>query len=83
VRNTISPKVYLIGRNREQANRIETELKALNPDGEIKFIQSDISLLESVDRACAEIQAAEEKLNLLFMTAGYLTLAGRNGKFTT
>jgi len=40
-------------------------------------VQSDITLLKNVDKACAEIQVAEKQVNLLFMTAGFLTLAGR------
>jgi len=40
-------------------------------------VQSDITLLKNVDKACAEIQAQEKQVNLLFMTAGFLTLAGR------
>jgi len=81
VRSTISPRVYLVGRNQEQASRIQTELKALNPSTQVKFVQSDITLLQNVDKACTAIQAEEKQVNLLFMTAGFLTLAGRTGLF--
>ncbi len=73
-----SPRIYLVGRNQEQASRIQAEIHALNPSSEVKFVQSDdITLLKNVDKACSEIQAAEKQVNLLFMTAGFLTLAGR------
>jgi NAD(P)-dependent dehydrogenase (short-subunit alcohol dehydrogenase family) len=76
-RYAISPRIYLVGRNQEQASRIQAELHALNPSSQVKFVQSDITLLKNVDKACTEIQAAEKQVNLLFMTAGFLTLAGR------
>jgi NAD(P)-dependent dehydrogenase (short-subunit alcohol dehydrogenase family) len=76
-RYTISPRIYLVGRNKEQASRIQAELHALNPSSQVKFVQSDITLLKNVDKACTEIQAQEKQVNLLFMTAGFLTLAGR------
>jgi NAD(P)-dependent dehydrogenase (short-subunit alcohol dehydrogenase family) len=73
-----SPRIYLVGRNQEEASRIQAELHALNPSGQVKFVQSDdITLLKNVDKVCSEIQAAEKHVNLLFMTAGFLTLAGR------
>lgn len=80
VRNTSSPRVYIVGRNEEQVSRIQAELHALNPSSQVKFVKSDITLLKNIDRACAEIQAAEKQVNLLFMTAGFLALAGRTGK---
>ena len=72
--------MYLIGRNQEQASRIQAELKGINSESVIHFIQSDLSLLKNVDTACAEIRSKENKVNLLFSTTGYLTMAGRNGK---
>ena len=53
-------------------------MKSINSSAQPTFLQSDISLLENVDKVCAEIIAKEKKLNLLFMTPGYLTLKGRN-----
>jgi NAD(P)-dependent dehydrogenase (short-subunit alcohol dehydrogenase family) len=76
--NANSPRIYLVGRSQEQASRIQAELHALNPSSQVKFVQSDdITLLKNVDKVCSEIQAAEKQVNLLFMTAGFLTLAGR------
>jgi short-subunit dehydrogenase len=69
-----------VGRNQEEASRIQSEFETLNPTSEIKFIQSDISLLKNVDKACAEIEAQESSINLLFMSPGYLTLGGRDGR---
>ncbi|KAF2022229.1 NAD(P)-binding protein [Aaosphaeria arxii CBS 175.79] len=78
VRNTQSPHVYLIGRNQNEATRISEELRTINTTSKIDFIKSDVSLLKSVDDACKEIKEKEQKVNLLFMTAGYLTTKGRD-----
>jgi NAD(P)-dependent dehydrogenase (short-subunit alcohol dehydrogenase family) len=78
VRNTISPRLYLVGRNQDEATRITQEFDQLNPSSKTTFIKADASLLRTVDKACAEIQAQEPKINLLFMTCGYMTLKGRN-----
>lgn len=80
VRNTDSPKVYLVGRNQKAAVRITDELKALNPKGQIKFIQSDLTILKNVDKVCEEIKAAEDNVNLLFLSPGMLNLSSRDGK---
>lgn len=53
-------------------------MKTINPSAQPTFLQSDISLLKNVDGVCAEIAAREKKLNLLFMTPGYMTLKGRD-----
>lgn len=80
VRNTVEPHVYLVGRNEAQASRILEELKKINPGGKNTFIKSDVSLLKNVDAACEEINAKEEKVNLLFLSPGYLSLESRNGE---
>ncbi|KAH3912270.1 hypothetical protein HBH56_123970 [Parastagonospora nodorum] len=77
VRNTISPRLYLIGRNQTEATKIIEELKTINASSEISFIQKDVSLLKNVDEACQDIKAKEKQVNLLFMTCGYVTFQGR------
>jgi short-subunit dehydrogenase len=71
--------VYLVGRSQEQADHIKKECQELNPQSQINFIQSDVSLLLNVDKVCDEIQAKEDKINLLFLSAGILTMKGRDG----
>jgi NAD(P)-dependent dehydrogenase (short-subunit alcohol dehydrogenase family) len=78
VRNTQSPHVYLIGRNQAEATTLINELQTLNPSSQLSFIKSDVSLLKNVDDACRQIKEKEPKVNLLFMTAGHLTLGGRD-----
>ncbi|PGH13901.1 hypothetical protein AJ80_06170 [Polytolypa hystricis UAMH7299] len=77
VRHTSSPRVYLVGRSQPDASRIIEELKAINPEGKVSFIKTDASLLRNVDEACKEIRSKEERVNLLFVSAGIATLKGR------
>jgi len=79
VRASISPKVYLVGRSQEQADKLKTEFQSINPDCQTRFVQGDVSLLRNVDKVCDEIKASEDKINLLFLSAGILTMAGRTG----
>lgn len=53
-------------------------MKSINPSAQPSFLQTDISLLKNVDDVCKEIATREKKLNLLFMTPGYMTLNGRD-----
>ncbi|KAJ4286700.1 hypothetical protein N0V90_012952 [Kalmusia sp. IMI 367209] len=77
-RNTRSPHIYLVGRNAIEAAKITAELKSINSSSKVDFIQKDVSLIRKVDEACQEIKEKEKKVNLLFMTIGYMTLKGRN-----
>ncbi|MCJ1342385.1 hypothetical protein MMC31_000568 [Peltigera leucophlebia] len=78
VRYMLQLTVYLIGRNKEQALKIIGELQNINGDAKVNFIKSDISLLRNMDKACEKIQAKKEKINLLFMTTGFMRLKGRD-----
>ncbi|PMD50483.1 NAD(P)-binding protein [Hyaloscypha bicolor E] len=78
VQNTISPRVYLVGRNASAADRIIKECRELNKEGKVEFLKADVTELKEVDLVCKEIQKREKKINLLFQTQGNLTLNGRN-----
>ncbi|CZR66714.1 uncharacterized protein PAC_16615 [Phialocephala subalpina] len=78
VKNTISPRVYLVGRNASAADRIIEECHGLNKDGKVEFIKADVSELAEVDRVCKEIQKKEKAVNLLVQTQGNANLRGRD-----
>jgi NAD(P)-dependent dehydrogenase (short-subunit alcohol dehydrogenase family) len=80
--NAKDPKVYIIGRNEARASRIIEECVQSCPGGSFKFIKADLSLLGNVDMMCEEIKRREEtgRLDLLFMSQGYITLEGRKGE---
>ncbi|KAK5119848.1 hypothetical protein LTR85_007174 [Meristemomyces frigidus] len=77
-KRTPKPKAYIVGRSEEKGNQIVNELKEINPQGEAIFVQKDISLLRNVDEVCDDLKKREEKIHCLFLTAGYMTLRGRN-----
>ena len=74
-----APTVYVVGRSKKSAQPLLDELNSLNSDGSFIFIETEVSLIKNVDVVCEQIKAKEKKLDLLFMSAGYLTLDGRNG----
>lgn len=75
-KHAVKPRVYFVGRSQEAANRITSECKAVNPEGEFIFLQADTSLIKNVDKVCEEIKEKEEKIDLLVMTQGTLSLTG-------
>ena len=73
-KNSSMPRVYIVGRNDTTLSKITAELKALNPEGTFLTIKSEISLLKNVDAACAELKSKEKRLDLLFMSPGYIKI---------
>lgn len=79
MRYATDPRLYLIGRNKDEAQRIQAEFAQLNPSATVRFIQSDVSELRTVDKVCRQIGEEETNINLLFMSAGIFHLRGREG----
>ncbi|KAH0337340.1 hypothetical protein KCU81_g8145, partial [Aureobasidium melanogenum] len=75
---TTTPRAYIIGRSQEKAENLCKELEDLNPGSKAIFINKDISVLKNVDDVCLELQHREKKINILFLSAGYMSLSGRN-----
>lgn len=73
-RHAKNPRIYLVGRSQDAADRIIPECVKINPDGQYIFIQSDVSLLKNVCRVCEQILSKEESINLLFQTQGGLQM---------
>lgn len=71
------PRVYLVGRSQDAADRIIAECRMLNSTGEYIFIKADVSLIRVVDAVCDEIKAKEKAINLLFLSAGVSNLDRR------
>ncbi|KAK6333826.1 hypothetical protein TWF730_004009 [Orbilia blumenaviensis] len=72
-----SPRVYFVGRSQASADRIIADLKPLNPDGYLEFIQADASLIKNVDDVSQKFLEKEKQLNVLVMSQGFLTTEGR------
>lgn len=84
-------RLYMVGRNKDAADRILSECQKHCPEGQFRFLQAgNLALLKDVDRVCEEIVAAEQKeagtasakprIDLLIMTHAYLSFDGRHGK---
>src|SRR5271169_2274817 len=79
--NAKDPKVYIIGRNEASASRIIEKCVQSCPGGSFTFVKADLSLLKNVDVMCDEIKREQTgRLDLLFMSQGYITLEGRKGE---
>ncbi|KAF4982333.1 hypothetical protein FZEAL_2032 [Fusarium zealandicum] len=73
-KHTAQPKIYFIGRSQDAGDRLQSELKTLNPGGEYVFIKEDMSLLKNVDKVCEDIKNKESALNVLFLSQGTLKI---------
>lgn len=74
-------KAYVLGRSRTAAQPLLDELKESNPMGTFEFLETEISLIKNVDLACEEIKAKEKKVDILFVSPGFLAWGGRIGWF--
>ncbi|KAF7555936.1 hypothetical protein G7Z17_g1814 [Cylindrodendrum hubeiense] len=72
-----SPRVYIVGRSSKAAYPLLAELRQSNPSASIEFIEQDVSLVRSVDAAVSQIRQHESKVDLLFMSVGFVTFQGR------
>lgn len=75
VQHTSKPRIYIIGRSQEACDRIDVDLKNINPQGKYIFMKSDLSLLRNVDDVCKAIKTKESTINVLFMSQGTLNIS--------
>ncbi|KAJ3466592.1 hypothetical protein MRS44_004156 [Fusarium solani] len=73
-------KVYIIGRNEAGHRALLDELRSLNPEADLIYVQGQISLIADSQRIAKHISAQEDKIDLLFLSAGYLPFTGRQGE---
>ena len=73
-------RVYIVGRNKSAATSIITSCRDSNPNCQVEFLQQDVSLLRDIDRLCEALSQRESAIDLLFMSQGYLSVRGRNGR---
>lgn len=83
-RYSIDPRVYIIGRSQEAAERIIKECQELNGyGGSFEFIGADVSLLKNIDDVCRHIKRKETVVNILFQSQGTMAFSssGLSPKF--
>lgn len=78
--HTTSPKIYIVGRSESTLNTIISDLKTVNPEGTyIPILSGDLTLVNQVSKATAQIISQESsKIDILFLSQGFLTLRGRD-----
>jgi NAD(P)-dependent dehydrogenase (short-subunit alcohol dehydrogenase family) len=74
-----SPRIYVVGRSASRAADIIAELRQLNTSAQVEFIGQDVSLVRSIDAMASTIANREEKLDFLYISAGYIPFEGRIG----
>jgi NADP-dependent 3-hydroxy acid dehydrogenase YdfG len=79
VKHANTPTVYVVGRSKSAFSPLLDELQNLNPQSTIIFIESEISLIRNVDKVCEQIKAKEKKLDLIFLSPGFLSFEARQG----
>ena len=77
-RSVPRPRVYIVGRSQEAADRIVLECEQINPGGRFEFIKGDVSILKNVDDVCGQIKKKEPAINILFQSQG--TMAFKSSK---
>ncbi|KAF2810777.1 uncharacterized protein BDZ99DRAFT_462099 [Mytilinidion resinicola] len=76
---TLSPTIYIVGRSVTSLNTLITSLSALNPSATFIPIQAkDLTLVKDAAAAAAEIASKIEKLDLLIMSPGFVSLHREN-----
>ncbi|KAF5612771.1 short chain dehydrogenase reductase family [Fusarium sp. NRRL 25303] len=70
-------KAYIIGRDQARDQSLLAELYTINNKIEIVYLKGQISLMSEVVRLTSYILEKEKKIDLLFHSAGFLPLLGR------
>lgn len=74
---TPSPTIYIVGRSQARFQSELSSLQALNKTAKITFIEAQVSLLNDVAKACKVVSSNESKLDILWLSCGYLSLDAR------
>lgn len=74
-----SPRVYVVGRSASAVYQQLADLRQLNPSATIEFVEQDVSLVRNVDPAVNQIKQRETKVDLLFLSVGFVSVQGRIG----
>jgi NADP-dependent 3-hydroxy acid dehydrogenase YdfG len=77
--NAVEPKIYIVGRNAASSALLLEDLRTRNPKAVIEFIEKDASLVSDIDAACAIVKAKEQRVDLLSLSAGFISFSGRQG----
>ncbi|KAF4555759.1 Short chain dehydrogenase-like protein 31 [Elsinoe fawcettii] len=79
VKTGASVKIYLLGRrsSRERTKDFIANLRMINSNARVIWIEAEVSLLAEVSDACKMIMDKEDAIDLLFLTTGYAPFTAR------
>ena len=69
--------LYIVGRSEKRFAPQMRSWRAMNRSCRLVFLEAQVSLLSEVDAACAKVIEAEEKVDMLYMSPGYLPVGPR------
>ncbi|KAF4967630.1 hypothetical protein FSARC_4825 [Fusarium sarcochroum] len=75
-----APRIYTVARPQTAPSHenLLAELRQSNPDGNYNLITADVSLISEVGKAVKAVKQAETKVDILFLSAGFMPFEGRN-----
>lgn len=62
--------IYIVGRNKAQADAAKAEIERVNPSAKFQFLQHDLLYIEQAKRVTNIILTHENKINLLMVSQG-------------
>ena len=78
-RHASSPRIYSVARASSVASHdnLLATLRQSNPTGTYDLITADVSLVSEIDKVVNAITQKETKVDILFMSAGFMAFEGR------
>ncbi|KAF5111911.1 hypothetical protein DV454_004516 [Geotrichum candidum] len=71
------PRIHIVGRNADAGSRIVSKLQTINPNAQATFHRHDMTLISEADALSKTLLEQEQKVNLLFLSPGFLNITGR------
>ncbi|XXG98992.1 hypothetical protein Hte_005325 [Hypoxylon texense] len=75
-----SATFYVLGRSASRFASQRKVLESLNPQMNIVYVETDVSLISGIDAACEQIAATEKKVDFLCMSMGGIPMNGAECK---
>ncbi|GKT56547.1 hypothetical protein ColTof4_08909 [Colletotrichum tofieldiae] len=74
-----SPRIYTVARPQtaESHEAFLSSLRKTNPNGTYALVRADHALVSDIDKAVDAVLAKESKLDILFLSAGFIAFEGR------
>lgn len=76
----VRPTIYIVGRSTQRWKTQLSEMRKMNSEASYIFVEAEVSMIREADRACKQILEAENRLDYLCMSTGYLPMVGAIGR---